>query len=123
MAEHNLQDTISLLARTPAALDALLRNLPESWTSRNEGADTWSAFDVVGHLVYCERVNWMPRVRQFAKSEAFKRFDRQGHRKEVEGKSIAQLLDEFSRLRSENLAELRSLNLQSDDLTMRAEHP
>ncbi len=123
MTEHNLQHTISLLTRTPAALDALLRNLPEIWTLRHEGDNTWSAFDVVGHLVYCERVNWMPRVRQFAKSEAFKRFDRRGHVHEVKGKSIGQLLDEFSRLRSENLEELRALNLQPDDLSMRAEHP
>ena len=123
MAEHNLQHTISLLTHTPAALDTLLRDLPESWTARNEGESTWSPFDVVGHLVYCERVNWMPRVRQFAKSEAFKRFDRRGHLQEVEGKSIGQLLDEFSRLRSENLDELRALNLQPDDLRMRAEHP
>jgi len=123
MAEHNLQYTISLLTRTPAALDAVLRDLPEAWTLRNEGETTWSAFDVVGHLVYCERVNWMPRVRQFAKSEAFKRFDRRGHLHEVEGKSIGQLLDEFSRLRSENLDELRALNLQPDDLSMRQSIP
>jgi hypothetical protein len=68
-------------------------------------------------------VNWMPRVRQFAKSAAFKRFDRRGHIQEVKGKSIGQLLDEFSRLRSENLEELRALNLRPDDLSMRAEHP
>src|SRR5579863_1435554 len=122
MTEHNLQHTISLLTRTPVTLDTLLRHLPEIWTHRNEGESTWSAFDVVGHLVYCERVNWMPRVRQFAKSEAFKRFDRRGHLQEVEGKSIGQLLDEFSRLRSENLGELRALNLRRDDFSMRAEH-
>ena len=123
MAEHNLQHTISLLSRTPAALDALLRHLPDTWTKRNEGENTWSVFDVVGHLVYCERVNWMPRVRQFAKSEAFKHFDRQGHRRELKGKLIGDLLDEFSRLRAENLDELRALNLQPEDLGMRAEHP
>jgi DinB superfamily len=123
MAEHNLQQTISLLTRTPAALDALLRDLPGAWTLGNEGENTWSVFDVVGHLVYCERANWMPRVRQFAKSETFKHFDRRGHVKELEGRSMVQLLDEFSRLRSENLDELRALNLQPDDLVKRAEHP
>ena len=123
MTEHNLQHTISLLTRTPAALDALLRHLPETWTLRNEGENTWSAFDVVGHLVYCERVDWMPRLRQFAKSEAFEHFDRHGHLKEVADKSIAQLLDEFSRLRSENLDELRALNLLPHNLAMQAKHP
>ena len=61
--KHDLQQTISLLARTPAALDALLRDLPEGWTSKTEGQDTWTAFDVVGHLIDGERVNWMPRAK------------------------------------------------------------
>ena len=61
--EHDLQDTLSLLARTPGALNALLRELPEKWTLRNEGENTWSAFDVVGHLIHAERTDWMPRVR------------------------------------------------------------
>lgn len=121
--EHSLQHTISLLTRTPAVLNALLRDLPEMWTSRNEGDNTWSAFDVVGHLVYCERVNWTRRVRQFGKAEAFKHFDRRGHVREIQGKSLEQLLDEFPRLRSENLGEVCTLNLQPEDLAMRAEHP
>ncbi len=123
MTEHNLQHTISLLTRTPAALNALLRDLPEMWTLRNEGENSWSASDVVGHLVYCERANWMPRVRQFSKAEVFKHFDRRGHLREIEGKSLSQLLDEFCRLRSENLNELRAMNLRQEDLAMRAEHP
>jgi len=61
--EQNLQNTIALLARTPAALDALLRDLPEAWTLRNEGEGTWSAFDIVGHLNHGERTDWMPRAR------------------------------------------------------------
>ncbi len=80
--EHNLQHTISLLTRTPAALNALLRDLPETWTSRNEGENTWSAFDVVGHLIYAERTNWIPRARmivEFGETRAFESFDRAGH--------------------------------------------
>ena len=60
--EHNLQHTISLLTRTPASLNALLRDLPETWTFRNEGENTWSSFDVVGHLIHGERTDWMPRA-------------------------------------------------------------
>ena len=60
---HNLPNTIALLTRTPAALDALLRHLPETWTRRNEGEDTWSAFDVLGHLIHAERADWIPRAR------------------------------------------------------------
>jgi len=77
----------------------------------------------VGHLVYCERVNWMPRVRQFGKGETFAHFDRRGHIREIEGKSLDQLLGEFAHLRSENLKELRAMNLQQQDLAMSAEHP
>ena len=119
MMEHNLQHTISLLTRTPAALNALLRDLPETWTLRNEGENTWSAFDVVGHLIHGERTDWMPRARrilQFGETRAFEVFDRLGHRRESQGKSLGQLLDEFARLRSENLDELRALNLRQEEL-------
>jgi hypothetical protein len=61
--DHRLQDTLSLLARTPATLNTLLRDLPETWTHRNEGENTWSTFDVVGHLVNGERTDWVPRVK------------------------------------------------------------
>jgi len=124
--EHNLQHTISLLARTPAALNALLRDLPETWTFRNEGENTWSAFDVVGHLIHCERTDWMPRVRmvlEFGETQTFAPFDRWGHEREVQGKSLGQLLDEFAGLRSENLGELRALNLRQEDLQLRGRHP
>ena len=124
--EHNLSDTVSLLARTPAAFDALLRDLPEAWTSRNEGQDTWSPFDIVGHLIHGERTDWMPRAKlilQFGETRTFESFDRLGHQRESKGKSLAQLLDEFARLRSQNLDELRALNLRHKDLARRGRHP
>jgi hypothetical protein len=124
--EQNLEYTVSLLARTPAAFDALLRDLPETWTLRNEGENTWSAFDVVGHLIHGDRTDWMPRAKmilQFGETRAFEPFDRWGQARESEGKSLAQLLDEFARLRRESLAELRSLNLRPEDLARRGRHP
>jgi hypothetical protein len=126
MMEHNLDHTIQLLARTPAGLDALLRDLPQTWTSRNEGEKTWSAFDVVGHLIHGERTDWMPRAKmilQFGETRAFDPFDRWGQVRESEGKSLAQLLDEFARLRRENLIELSALNLRPEDLVRRGRHP
>src|ERR1700733_3941890 len=120
--EHNLLETMSLLARTPAVLNALLRDLPETWTSRNEGEETWSAFDVVGHLIHGERIDWMPRTRMVLESgerRTFEPFDRRGQERESRGKSLEQLLDEFARLRSENLSELRALNLRQEDLALR----
>ena len=123
---HTLQDTIALLSHTPAALDALLRDLPEAWTRRNEGENTMSAFDVVGHLIHAERTNWVPRVKtllQFGETQRFGPFDRMGHAREVDGRSLAQLLDEFAGLRSQSLEELRALRLQPKDLERRGLHP
>jgi hypothetical protein len=126
MTEHNLPDTISLLARTPATLNALLRDLPESWTRSNEGEKTWSAFDIVGHLIHGERTDWMPRAKmilEFGDSRAFEPFDRWAQARESEGKSLGELLDEFGRLRLENLGELRALNLRPEDFGRRGRHP
>src|ERR1700723_2414387 len=87
--KHDLEQTMALLARTPAVLNALLRDLPETWTMENEGENTWSAFDVVGHLIHCERTDWMPRARtvlQFGEDQTFGPFDRWGHVRESQGK-------------------------------------
>ena len=124
--EHNLQDTIALLGRTPATLNALLRDMPEFWTARNEGEDTWNAFDVVAHLVHCENTDWMPRAKMVLRSgenETFEPFDRLGHLHYSRDKTLHQLLDEFARLRLDNLSELRALNLGREDLEKRGRHP
>ncbi len=124
--EQPLQQTIALLARTPTTLDGFLRGLPDSLVRQNEGGDTWSAYDIVGHLVYAERTDWMPRVKmilEFGETRAFEKFDRLGQMKESQGKSLAQLLDEFVRVRAENLNKLRGLNLQNEDLNRRGLHP
>jgi hypothetical protein len=126
MMEHDLRQTMSLLARTPAVLDALLRDLPDAWTLRNEGEGTWSAFGVVGHLIHGERTDWMPRARRVlesGESRPFEPFDRWAQEHASRDRSMPQLLDEFARLRSESLAELRALNLRAEDLARRGRHP
>jgi hypothetical protein len=126
LTEFNLDETVAVLARTPATLDALLRGLPESWVRSNEGKDTWSAFDIVGHLIVGERTDWMPRVRvilENGEARPFDPFDRFAQSKESQNKSLEQLLDEFARLRRENLAALKALNLQPEDLSRRGRHP
>ena len=125
-APFTLPETVALLERTPAAFNALLRGLPDIWAQRNEGGDTWRPFDVIGHLIHGERTDWMARARiilQNGESRAFEPFDRLGHIQESRGKSLEQLLDEFARLRRENLAALRALNLQPKDLARRGRHP
>lgn len=124
--EHNLPHTIALLTRTPAALNALLRDLPEAWTLSNEGENTWTPFEVVAHLIYGERTDWVPRAKillQFGETRTFELFDRSGHFRDMQRKALPQLLDEFARLRSQSLDELRALNLRPEDLERRGRHP
>jgi hypothetical protein len=126
LTHFNLADAIAVLSRTPASLDALLRGLPDVWVRSNEGKDTWSPFDIVGHLIVGERTDWMPRARiilENGEARSFDPFDRFAQVKESQGKSLEQLLDEFARLRSENVAALRVMNLQPDDLSRRGKHP
>ena len=123
--EHSLQHTVSLLTRTPAALNALLRDLPDEWTLRNEGENTWTVFDVIGHLIHGERTDWMQRAKrilEFGETRAFDRFDRLAQMRESQGKSLGQLLDEFAQVREENLRELRAMNLQPNDFDRRGLH-
>jgi len=126
MMEHSLRDTMALLARTPTTLNALLRDLPETWTLRNEGDNTWTVFDVVGHLIHGERTDWIPRLKmilQFGESRPFERFDRLAQMRENQGKTLPQLLDEFACMRSDRLDELRHLNLGPEDFERRGRHP
>src|ERR1700749_920958 len=111
MMAHHLDESTSLLERTPAALDALLRGLPEIWTLRNEGPTpegkpTFTVRDVVAHLIHADRTNWIPRAKHIlalGESEPFPPFQRFGHVRESEGKTLDQLLDEFSAVRVECL--------------------
>jgi hypothetical protein len=126
LTEFNLDETVAVLARTPATLDALLRGLPENWVRSNEGKDTWSAFDIVGHLIVGERTDWMTRTRiilESGEARPFDPFDRFAQAKESQNKSLEQLLDDFGGLRRGNLAALQALNLQPEDWSRRGRHP
>jgi DinB superfamily len=124
--EQNLENTIALLERTPAALDALLRGLPEMWTDSNEGENTWSVRAVVAHLIHGENEDWIPRVRMILESGegvVFAPFNREGHMRHGRGKTLAQLLDELAHAREKGLEELRALKLTVEDLKRRGRHP
>jgi hypothetical protein len=136
LTKFNLAEAIAILTRTPATLNALLRGLPDLWVLHNEGSsdgggnneekNTWSAFDIVGHLIVGDRTDWMPRARiilENGEARPFDPFDRFAQEKESQGKSLEQLLDEFARVRSENVAALQALNLQPEDLAARGRHP
>ncbi len=126
MTEFQPADALALLTNTPAALKALLGGLPDTWLHRNEGPDTWSAFDIVGHLIVGERTDWLPRLRiilEQGESRQFDPFDRLAQFEESQGKSLDQLLETFAHLRSENLATVQTLNLQPEDWPRRGRHP
>lgn len=122
----DLEDALALLSRTPATLAALLDSLPEGFTAGSEGGETWSPFDVVGHLIHGEQTDWMPRLRtilEHGTARAFERFDRLAQFEISKGQSLRQLLDEFAVLRARNLQELDALNLTADDLRRQGTHP
>lgn len=126
MTEPSLPDTVALLTRTPAMLDTLLRGLPEAWTLRNEGGDTWSAYEIVGHLIHGELTDWIPRARRIiesGESKPFDPFDREAQKRESKGKELGELLDEFARLRARNLDDLRGMKLTPEKLALRGRHP
>lgn len=124
--EHNLEETIALLARTPGALDALLRGLPGAWTMGNEGEGTWSPSEVIAHLIHAERENWIPRARvilEFGEGQRFPPFGREGNFRESRSKTLEELLDEFGEARAKSLQELNAWNLLPQDLEKRGQHP
>jgi DinB superfamily len=121
-----LDESVAVLTRTPATLDALLRGLPEGWTNAHEGGDTWSPFDVIGHLIHCERADWVLRARiilEHGESRTFDPFDRFAQFQESKGKTLDAMLDEFTALRAENLRTLAAMNLTEADLDRRGRHP
>ncbi len=121
-----LAESIALLKRTPALLDAWLRGLPDAWTRSNEGPGTWSPFDIVGHLIHGEQTDWIPRTKQIlagGDAATFAPFDRQGHESRCADRGLEELLDEFAECRAESLHELRNLNLGAADLERCGIHP
>jgi hypothetical protein len=116
----------SILERTPRVVSALLRELPAPLLHGREGPDTWSPFEVLGHLIHGERTDWIPRARvllEHGEARAFDPFDRFAHLREFEGWRATELLDLLERLRQESLASLRALRLQPADLARRGRHP
>ena len=117
---------IAVLERTPATFRALLAGLPDGWIVSNEGPDTFSPFDNVGHLIHGERTDWIPRARIILAQGANRRFepyDRFAQYRESKGKTLDELLDEFAELRKANVETLRSFNLSDRELALEGEHP
>lgn len=124
--EFNLITGNEILQRTPQVLRALLENLSEDWTHCNEGGDTWSAFDIIGHLIHGEETDWTSRLDIMLSNthdKTFEPFDRFAQFESSKGKSLTELLDEFESLRKRNLDYLDSLQITDDKLDLFATHP
>lgn len=130
--EQSLEMTIAVLERTPRALDAMLRGLPDEWTSSNEGERagnvSWCTFDIVAHLIHCENDNWVPRARVILESKdrevrQFPPFDRWAEIYESRSMKFDELLDKFAAVRAENLRQVRSWGLGPKEMEMRGRHP
>ena len=122
----SLADAVPVLRATPSTLRSWLADLPESWTHRNEGPDTWSPFDIVGHLIHGERTDWIPRLEHLlahGDSRPFVPFDRFAQFRDSRGKSLQQLLDTFAELRRESIGRLESLRLGTRDFDRPGRHP
>jgi hypothetical protein len=121
-----LDEAVAVLHQTPGTLRALLANLPAAWIIATEGPGTWSPFDVVGHLIHGERMNWMPRVEyllEHGDASPFAVFDRTAMFKASAGRSLDELLDTFEDLRTESLCRLAALNISGADLKRGGRHP
>ena len=124
--DFSFDAALPVLRRTPSVVRDLLQDLPASWTHVVEGPNTWSPFDVVGHLIHGERADWMPRVEhllRYGDAVPFPPFDREAMFEASRGKSLGELLDAFARLRSESLERLERLGLSDADLPRTGRHP
>jgi hypothetical protein len=126
MRTFDLSDAVAILERTPGVVDALLRELPGGWIHQNEGGETWSPFDVVGHLIHGERTDWLARARRLlehGESVPFDTFDRFAQFEASKGRTLPSLIDEFAELRKDSLRQLADMRLTPSDLDRRGRHP
>jgi uncharacterized damage-inducible protein DinB len=124
--EFQLDHARDLLGRTPTTLRSLLQDAPDEWIRSNEGPETWSPFDVLGHLIHGEQTDWIPRAKiilEHGEERAFEPFDRFAMFEKSKGKSLGELLATFERLRTESLRQFDELKLTPEMLSKRGKHP
>ncbi len=124
--EFQIDEAIEVLSRTPAVLEAMLGGLSDPWVQNNYGEKTFSPFDVVGHLIHGERVDWIPRARiilEHGERKPFEPFDRYAMYEASRGKSMGELLHTFAELRAKNLDALRAMDISPEQLALRGTHP
>ena len=123
--KFNLQEALPILERTPQVVSSMVKNLPDSWIFKNEGGETWTVYDVIGHYIHGEKTDWIPRMNIILGEgdKHFVPFDRFAQFKDSKGKTLDELLEEFARLRTENVQKLRNAQLDEAALHKKAIHP
>jgi uncharacterized damage-inducible protein DinB len=124
--DYQYEQAVAVLRRTPATLAALLRGLPEAWTRSAEGQATWSAYDIVGHLLHGDETDWLARARiilDHGERQPFTSFNRTAMFTKYDGYTLDRLLDAFAQVREDNLAELDALRLTPEQLARTGTHP
>ncbi len=124
--KYTVEDAIEILKRTPSILEALVKDLPEQWSKVNEGGETWSVYDIVGHLIHGETTDWVNRMEiilRQSEDRTFPPFERFAMIEESKGKSLNQLVAEFAEVRKKNIAILLSKNLTEAQLDLKGIHP
>lgn len=124
--EYQLEKAIEILEQTPKTLDAYLSKLSDEWIHCNEGGESWSAFDIVGHLIHGEKTDWIARLDIIlgnSENKTFSPFDRFAQFEESKGKTLAELLSTFSELREKNIEYLKALKITEDQYQLKAIHP
>ena len=125
MIEFSIDKALEVLEQTPETLSLFLKNLSKEWTFANEGENTWSPYDIIGHLIHGEKTDWIPRLNKILHDEDknFDPFDRFAQFENSKGKTLRVLLTEFKILRVNNINYLKSLNLSHHDLERIGIHP
>lgn len=126
MIEFSLERSLAILERTPFVIEMLLRELPREWTVNNEGGETWSPFDIVGHFIHGEKTDWVPRMMIILSEHndtPFEPFDRFAQFQESKGKTLSELMVEFKARRKANIEILKSLNIGAEQLKRTGIHP
>ncbi len=124
--KFSIHQSIEILERTPIVLQNLLQGLSAEWTSNNEGGETWSAYDVIGHLIHGDKTDWLTRAELILSDNAekqFQPFDRFAQFENSKGKTLKQLLSDFAEVRNANIKRLKSLNITERDLKKTGVHP
>ena len=122
----SIDKSIEILERTPVVIETMLKGISKDWVTKNEGPKTWSAFDIVGHLIHGEKTDWIPRMEIILSNKTNKKFvpfDRFAQFKNSKGKSLHQLINEFKKLRKNNISKLKSKRLQTKYLNKKGIHP